>query len=630
MDRFITKLRWGIFGLIHFTIWLIASFIIHPVPTWGADASKYASDLIPPQITVISPLQDSVIDTGTPKIEVSFVDNGSDIDEKTIRLVLDRRDVTGRSLIERIDVTGQAINSPRKITYRPSSSLTRGVHRVNFSVRDLAGNLAELHWSFEVKGAGQGEFRISGSNTYQLDVTPIYKNADSWDLTAQGQYRDIGIQLNLLGRVTDYPDITPAFSYDGYNFYFDKYSLGFYREKFALVMGYANASISSELLQVGLEVKGSVVGDTVDLPAGQYSWSAFFGQTGSSYGVGMNVYDITGFSGEWRSASGWELGGFYVKIDDATGDNYGGIKGNMLLGGSLLCRYELIHGYSRADSRSGNGMALHFDTSLASTVLGFDYFMLEPDYPEPGSSSSLILTGGGRQRYTVRSVTTIDNKRSLNVDASIAVDNPEQDFTTRNNINIGYNGNPNPGFSFSSNYQGDFQYGPENSSGINEQRSNRILLSLKKKFVESALDASLSFGETREPTLSDSFNQIQLFSAWTKPVGIYNLTPSAQWTQQYMLNGINSSSIDIRMTLDRQLHPDLARSKVALYYRKSEDGDTSPPFLTNIGLEATVYMKLWHDSTLYITGSCAKWIREGTVFSDGWNSRLSLSWKLFF
>lgn len=625
-----TKFRWSMSNLIRLTIWPVIFLIIPPVPAWGAGAANYASDLIPPQITVISPLQDSVIDTGTPKIEVSFADTGSDIDEKTIRLVLDRLDVTGRSLIERIDVTGQAINSPRKISYRPSTSLTRGVHTVNFSVRDLAGNLAELRWRFEVKGAGQGGFRIGGSNTYQIDVTPIYKNTDSWDLTAQGQLQDTGIQLNLLGRVTDYPDTTPAFSFDDYNFYCDKYSLGFYREKFALVMGYATASISSELLQVGLEVKGGVAGDTVDLPGGQYSWSAFSGQTGSSYGVGMNVYNITGFSGEWRSESGWELEGYYVGIEDADGYNYGGIKGNMLLGDSILFRYEFIHGYSRADDRSGNGMALHFDTSLASTSLGFDCFMLQPDYPDPGSASSLILTGGGRQRYTARSVTAIASGQSINFDASIALNNPEEDFTTRNNINIGYNVSSNPGLSFNSSYQGDFQFSGGNSSANEDQSSNRILLNLKKKFAESTLDTSLSFGKTRQPELSDSSDQIQLFGAWTKPAGIYNLTPSAQWTQQYTLNGIYSSSIDIRLTLDRQFHPDLARSKVALYYLKSEDGDTNPPFLTNIGLEATVYMMLWHDSTLFFTCNYAKWIREGLDYSDGWNTSFRLSWRMIF
>lgn len=609
-------------------IFIFVFFTILSVPVQGAEKLNYASDLIPPQITVVSPLQDSVIDTGAPRIEVFFADTGSDIDEKTIRLVLDRIDVTGKSLIERTDVTGQAINSPRKIIYQPSTPLPRGIHRVYFSVRDLAGNLAELHWSFEVAGPGQGGFRISGSNTFQFDLTPIYKNTDTWELTAQGQGRDIGVQLDLQGRITDYPGITPAFSYDGYNFYCDKYSLSLNQQQSALVLGYATASISSELLNIGLEVKGGVVGNSSVLPEGQYSWSVFSGETGSSYGVGIMVYDITGFSGEWRSASGWELGGYYVEIDDGNGYNYGGIKGNMMLGRTVLFRYEFLNGLSRSDGRYGNGMALHFDKSFTSTALGFDCFVLEPDYPEPGSTSSLIVTGGGRQRYTVRSDSVIAQGQSVNFQASVALDNPEGDFTTRNNINIGYYLNPNPGFSFSSGYQGDFQYSDGNSTMMN----NKIMINMKRKLAQSALDASLSFGETREPDLSRSSDQFHFFSSWTKPVGIYNLIPSVQWTQQYTLNGIYSSSADIRLTLDRQFAPDLSRSKVALYCRKSEDwGNISLPYETRIGLEATVYMRLWHGSTLYLTGLYEKYFHPQPGYMDeGLNINFCLSWKMFF
>jgi hypothetical protein len=622
-----TKLWLGIFNLISLFICISIFFVILPIPVWGAESNKYASDLIPPQITAISPLPDGVIDTAMPKIEVTFADTGSDIDENTIHLVLDRIDVTGRSVIERIDVTGQASNSPRKITYRPAISLTQGVHQLSFNVRDLAGNLAEFHWRFEVKAAAQGGFRIGGSNTYQFDATPILKNTDSWELNAQGQYGETGIQLRLLGRVTDYPDITPNFSYDGYNFYYDKYSLGLYRPNFSLVMGCATASLSSELLQIGVEVKGGVAGGTVDLPAGQYSWSAFSGKTGSSYGMSLNAYDITGFSGEWRSASGWGLGGYYAGIEDADGYSYGGIKGNMLLGGSILFRYELVQGYSRADGRSGNGMALHLDTSLASTAIGFDYFGLQPDYPEPGSASALILTGGGMQRYAVHSVTAVNSGQNINVDASVAVNNPEGDFTTRNNLSIGYNLTPNPDFNFSSNYQGDFQY----NNGILNNRMDRILLSLRKTLEHSWFETSLSFGETRQPELSASSDQIQAFGAWTKPIGEYNLTPSVQWTHQYILNGIPSSAIDTRVTLDRQFHPELTRSKIALYYRKREDWNTSLPFQTKIGLETTVYMMLWHDSTLFLTGGYEKWINQKPGYTDeGWNMSFSLSWKMVF
>jgi len=336
LERFMTKHQWDIFNCITRNLCLIILCIFFPVPAQAADTLQYASDLIPPQIIIISPLPDGITDTGTPKIEVSFVDTGSDIDETTIRLVLDRIDVTRQSVIERIDATGQAVNSPRKLTYRPLVSLAQGMHQASFNVRDLAGNLAEVHWRFEVKALVQGGFRVGGSNIFQYDDAPIMKVTDIWNLTAQGQYGETGIQINLLGRVTDYPDLTPVFSCERYNFHCDKYSLGLYHRRFSLVMGYVIASVNSELLQTGLELKGTVAGDRVELPSGQYHWSVFSGKTGSSYGVGMSVYDITGFSGEWHSASGWGLGGYYTGINDTGGYRYGGIKGNMLLGSSVV------------------------------------------------------------------------------------------------------------------------------------------------------------------------------------------------------------------------------------------------------------------------------------------------------
>lgn len=612
------------FKILKLIFILIGFLVFQPVLTSAEGLNDYAADLVPPQITVIYPLPDSAADTDIPKIEVSFADIGSGIDENTIRLVLNRLDVTSQSIVESIDVTGQAIIRTYKITYQPSAPLSLGSHEIRFSLRDLAGNLAELHWRFEVQGEGRAGFRIGGSNTYQFDSVPIYKNTDTWDLTAGGQFGENGVQLRLLGRITDYPGLTPNYNYEGYNFYYDHYLLTYQRKKFNLAMGRATASLSSELLQIGLALKGGVVNDAVDLPSGQLNWSVFSGKTGSTYGIGITAYDLTGLSGEWISASGWGFGGYYVGLGGGNnGFDYGGIKGNLLLGESVLFRYELINGYSRAENRFGNGMALHFDGMLATTALGFDYFMIQSEYPEPGSSS-VLPTGGGMERYAIRSVTPFDNGQSINIGASVAVDNPQAKFTTRDNLSIGYNFNFDPDFHFSSLYQGDFQY---NKSDLTN-KSNRIAFDLRKSLEESSMNTSLSFEKTQRPDPSDSFDGIQLFGAWIKSIGGYDLTPSARWTYQYGLDKILATTIETRLTLSKQLHPDLSVSRIAFFHRKSEDEGEESPHLTNTGVEAALQLLLWYNSILTISGNYSEWVREPDA--SGRNTGFQLSWKIVF
>ncbi len=627
MERFNTKFRLDVFIFSCLAILSIIFFTIPPVPAWGARVSNYTSDLIPPQITVISPLADSVVDTAMPKIEISFRDIGSGIDENTIQLVLDRFDVTIQSIIESTDITGQTLNSLRKITYQPTVALVKGIHQIDFSVRDMAGNLAKLHWNFDVEAvtAPEAGIQFGGSNSYQFDASPIYKNADLLDLTAQGQYRGSSIQLHLQSEIADYPGATPNFSYNGYNFYFKRYSAEYNRRKFSLAAGYTAVSLSSELLQIGLDVKGAVISDTIDLQSGQYNWSIFSGEAGSSFGVGMNVYHITGASAGWHSASDWGLDGFCANIDN---NNFAGIKGNTTLG-SFLLQYELTHGYSQVNGQSGNGMTLHIDKSVASTSIGLDYFILQPDYPAPDPSATLILTGGGMKRCAIRSFTSLNNGQSININASVSQDNPDQNFTTRDNINIEYHLNPNSGFNFSTNYQGDFQFSAGDIFNIADQSSNQVLISLKKELPHSMLETSISFEATRKSDPSQSFDQWQLFGAWTEPAGIFNLTPSIQWLNQKYLSGNSSSTIDTRLALDKLFHPGLPRSTIALYYQINNDITFGQPDdLTKIGLMATIYIMLWPNSTLYLTGNYAKWTdwKQG----DGWDFGFGLSWKLIF
>lgn len=141
--QFTVILRLGLSALA------IVCLLFLPVTTIAAEPANYVSDIASPRITIISPPKDSLVETGTPLIEVLFADF-SGINNDTIHLFLDRMEVTPGAIIEREDVTGQDAGSPWRISYTPKVALSKGVHEVRFSVEDLAGNLAELSWSFEV------------------------------------------------------------------------------------------------------------------------------------------------------------------------------------------------------------------------------------------------------------------------------------------------------------------------------------------------------------------------------------------------------------------------------------------------------------------------------------------------
>jgi hypothetical protein len=601
----------------------------------AAGTANSATDLIPPQITIISPEENGTIVTSTPRIEVSFVDLSSGIDQQTIHLILDQLEITAQATVETTDVTGQALVSPLNIHYQPSVPLAQGTHEVFFSVRDKAGNLAERRWKFEIKTASAGGIQVGGTNTFEIDDSPLAKTTDTLDFGAQTRVKDTDLQFHLSGHATDFLDGTtsPNFNFDGANFYLDKYSLGVYHQKAGLIVGYATSPLDSELLQLGYEIKGGVVGNTVN----HYNWAVFSGKTSTSDGLYMTVYDVSSITGGWTSPSGTELDGFYVNLGDNNEYSFTGMKGTNMFGKTVLSRFEVINGVSKVNQTSGNGLAIHFDKPINTTALGFDYTILQSAYPILGRPSSLYYQvpsnnlPEGVQQYGIRSVTTFGNSNNLSFAGSFTEFNlidydPEN--VNRKNINLGYDYTPDPGFNFNANYQGDIQYKKGESSGNSTEVNNTLLLSIKKFFNQSTMQTSLSLGETRN--LSES-NQTQFFAAWTQPFGAYNLTPSIQWSNQNISNRGSDNSFDTRLTLDTRFNPDLPRSTFALFRSVSNDATTSPTvYLTKIGLETNVYLLLWHNSSLNFTFSRSYYSRENSTIPDGWNLTLSCSWKMVF
>lgn len=601
-----------------------------PATGSAAGPAGFSSDITPPRITIVAPRKDSQTDTGAPRIEVSFSDILSGINPDTIHLFVDRMEVTAKAVIEQEDVTGQAPGSPWRITYSPEPALSRGKHEIRFSVQDLAGNLAEFSWSFEVM-VGEGGLRIGGSNSLRVDRSPVKMITDALTLTAQGQYRQTDVRLNATGKITDYPGTDPDYDYEDYNFYYDDYSLGFYHRQASAVFGYVNASLDSELLQIGLQMygNGGVVSNTADGAGGQYHWTVFSGDSGSSYGTGSDVYRMSGLGGDWRAGSGLTLGGYYVDLGGDEGYNFTGIRGNIFLGGLGLLRFEAIRGLSETDERSGNGWALHLDKSLAGCDLGLDYTLSEPEYPDIGSFPLFTSTDRGLQTYGLRAFTAINQFHSFSFDSYFSRDNLDHSQTateTRRNISVGYNYRPDSGFSLNANYQGDFK-----NKAANSEQDNVFILGVQQKIGVSQLKVTCTLDAARAPAPGDTYDQINLLSSWTCPAGAYNLTPSLLWSNQKSEDGSYSKSVEVRLTLDRKLYSDLPRSSVAFFYRVSDElDDDEQTRVTSYGVLPYLYFKTGPNSILTLVYDYSDWTREMSEDTEGVDTVISLTWKVEF
>jgi hypothetical protein len=627
-------------------IWFSAitvCLVLFTVKTPAAGSAGISSDIAPPKITIVSPLKDSRTETGVSRIEILFFDILSGIDSDTIHLFVDRIEVTAKAVVEQEDVTGQAVGSPWRITYTPEPALSKGQHQIRFSVQDLTGNPAELGWSFEV-AAGGGGMRIGGSNTLRVDRSPVEMITDTWDLNAQGQCRETDIRLNVTGKITDYPGADPDYYYQGYNFYYDDYALGFYHRQTSAVFGYVNASLDSELLQIGLQMygNGGIVSNTADGAGGQFNWTVFSGDSGSSYGTSSTVYRMTGAGGEWRRSSGATLGGYYVSLGDSKGYNFTGFKGNTLLGGLGLFRLEMIHGSSETYDTSGNGWALHWDKSLRDDSLrgsslrewdlGLDYTESEPEYPNIGSSALFTSDRKGLRTYAVRTSVTVNEVHNFSFDGLISRDNLDQSQSytvTRRNIAAGYDYRPDSDWSLNIDYQGDFQH-KEGDSLNQGQQDHVMILGMGRNIGTSKLKATCTLDAARYPKTSDTYDGVQLLGSWTCPVDAYNLTPSLQWNNKKIENGDRFKAIEIRLTLDRKFYPDLARSSIGLFYRVSDElnGGIQTKEI-NCGVLPYLYFKIGPDSTLTLVYEYRDWHKEITD-EAGIDKTINLTWKLTF
>lgn len=87
-----------------------------------------AADTTPPAITDVKPVLDTTADSARPEISALWRD-GHEINPGSARIVLDGEDVTAK-----------ATATADGISYTPAADLAKGVHKIEISVRDVAGN----------------------------------------------------------------------------------------------------------------------------------------------------------------------------------------------------------------------------------------------------------------------------------------------------------------------------------------------------------------------------------------------------------------------------------------------------------------------------------------------------------
>jgi hypothetical protein len=589
-------------------------------------------DIKPPKIAIISSLKDSQVESGKPLIEISYSDP-SGINEETVHLFVDRIEVTTGAVTEQEDVTGQAVDSPWHITYSSEVALSKGKHEVRLSVEDMAGNRAELSWNFEVIAGAGGNFLISGENTLRIDESPIEEMTDTYYITAGERCGETDIRLNAGGKITNYPgsETEDYYHYNEYNFYLDEYSLGVYRRQASAVAGRnINASLDSELLQVGLTLKGAIAADTFDGPGGAYHWTAFSGDSGSSYGTSAVLYDMTGAGGDWRANSGnLELGAYYVDLSGSKTYQYTGIRGITSLMDFGLLRFETIYGSYDTGDQSGLGWALHWDKSLAGCDLGLDYTELQPDYPVYGVSSLIESSNRGVRTYEIRTSATVTEKQRLSLDCTYTQDNLDNTYgstETHRYITAGYDYRPDTGFSLNADYQGDFE-NTQSSSHSEDKEDHSFTLGMGQNIGTSKIKISYTLNAARYPEADGTYDGSRILSSWTCPIGENNLTPSVQWTYKKYADGEYSKTVEARLTWDRKFYSDLPRSSVALFYRVTDELDGEQ--VINYGVLPSIHIKIGAHSTLTLVYDY-KWYRQISEDTDGIDTIINLTWKLTF
>jgi hypothetical protein len=95
-------------------------------------------DSVPPRVAFVSPSKGATVENAHPLVYAALSDGGGvGVNPALVRI-----------LIDGADLTHQAVVTPFSVSVTPS--LTPGLHTVNLSASDLAGNAASMEWQFTV------------------------------------------------------------------------------------------------------------------------------------------------------------------------------------------------------------------------------------------------------------------------------------------------------------------------------------------------------------------------------------------------------------------------------------------------------------------------------------------------
>ena len=101
----------------------------------------------------MAPENDAIVSDPRPNISAVFEDKGSGIDQSQVRLAVDAKNITDQATLTR-----------GFVSYRPETPLRPGIHEVELTLADVAGNLKTTSWVFTVKARELGGIKSVTDN----------------------------------------------------------------------------------------------------------------------------------------------------------------------------------------------------------------------------------------------------------------------------------------------------------------------------------------------------------------------------------------------------------------------------------------------------------------------------------
>ena len=159
---------------------------------------SFTVDSIPPEVLFVTPLQDAILDTDIPNIQVDYSDSGSDVDPSTFTI---QADGDNPDINCDVGLTGA--------TCAPVTPLPEGLHTLSATIRDLAGNISSptrVRFTVELVVTLQPpildpieEQTVDLGSTLTLKLTASDPNGDSLTFAASPLPLPVNMELDAVG-----------------------------------------------------------------------------------------------------------------------------------------------------------------------------------------------------------------------------------------------------------------------------------------------------------------------------------------------------------------------------------------------------------------------------------------------